>query len=113
MGSAADYVLLFLAVAASWAGVPFIGSAAVGAAAVAASQGKLDLAAVIVVSAVAGEVGGLAGYAIGDRWGSRILARPGKRQAGRQKLLSRERAYANGVAWRCSSLRPSSRARRR
>ena len=46
-----QYLLLFLAVAASWAGgVPFVGTAGLGAAAVAASQEKLDLAAVIVVA---------------------------------------------------------------
>jgi membrane protein DedA with SNARE-associated domain len=90
-----EYVLLFLAVAASWAGVPAIGSAAVAAAAAAASQGKLSLGAVIVVGALGGEVGGLIGYHIGNRWGAQILARPGKRQAGRQKLLDKgERAYA-------------------
>ena len=55
-----QYLLLFLAVAASWAGVPVIGTAGLGAAAVAASQQKLQLAAVIVVAVVAGEVGGLA-----------------------------------------------------
>ena len=59
-------VLLFLAVAASWAGVPAIGSAALAAAAVAASQGQFDLAVVILVSTIAGEVGGLIGYWIGD-----------------------------------------------
>jgi membrane protein DedA with SNARE-associated domain len=58
-----QYLLLFLAVAASWAGVPVIGTAGLGAAAVAASQQKLQLAAVIVVVVVAGEVGGLGGYA--------------------------------------------------
>src|SRR5271163_571362 len=90
-----EYALLFLAVMASWAGVPAIGSAAVGVAAVGASQGNLDLAAVIVVSVVAGEIGGLIGYYIGDRWGTEILARPGKRQAGRQRLMDKgERAYA-------------------
>src|SRR5476649_1640289 len=57
-----EYLLLFLAVAASWAGVPAIGSAAVAAAAVGASQGNLNLAAVIVVASIAGEVGGLIGY---------------------------------------------------
>ena len=90
-----QYLLLFVAVAASWAGVPFIGAAAVGAAAVAASQGHLNLIAVIAVAAVAGEVGGLIGYAIGDRWGREMLERPGKRQAGRQKMVDRgEQAYA-------------------
>ena len=90
-----QYLLLFLAVAASWAGVPFIGTAGLGAAAVAASQDKLDLAAVIVVAILAGEVGGLCGYAIGRRWGRRLLERPGKHQAGREKMMQRgERLYA-------------------
>src|SRR5580704_15568087 len=66
-----EYLLLFVAVMASWAGVPMIGSAA------------------------AGEAGGLIGYYVGHHWGTRILARPGKRQAGRQKLMDKgERAYA-------------------
>ena len=60
-----QYVLLFLAVAASWAGAPLIGTAALGAAAVAASQRRLDLAAVIVVSVIAAEAGRLGGYGIG------------------------------------------------
>jgi membrane protein DedA with SNARE-associated domain len=90
-----QYLLLFLAVAASWAGVPVIGTAALGAAAVAASQRRLSLAAVIVVAVVAGEVGGLGGYAIGRRWGQRLLERPGRHQAGREKMLKQgERLYA-------------------
>jgi len=90
-----EYAVLFLAVMASWAGVPAIGSAAVAAAAVGASQGKLDLIGVIVVSTIAGEVGGLIGYHVGNRWGVQILARPGKRQSGRQKLMDKgELAYA-------------------
>ena len=90
-----EYLVLFFAVIASWAGVPAIGSTAAAAAAVGASQGNLNLAAVIAVSVIAGEVGGLIGYSIGHRWGSQILARPGKRQAGRQELLDKgERAYA-------------------
>ena len=90
-----QYLLLFLAVAASWAGVPAIGTAGLGAAAVAASQQKLQLATVIVVAVVAGEVGGLGGYAIGRRWGRRLLERPGRHHAGRQKMMQRgERLYA-------------------
>lgn len=90
-----EYLLLFLAVMASWAGVPAIGSAAVAAAAVGASQGNLNLDAVIVVSVIGGEAGGLTGYSIGHHWGTQLLARPGKRQAGRQQLLDKgERAYA-------------------
>src|SRR6516162_3384844 len=90
-----QYVLLFLAVAASWAGVPVIGTAALGAAAVAASQHKLDPAAVIVVAVLAGEAGGLGGYAIGRRWGRRLVERPGKHQARREKTMQRgEKLYA-------------------
>jgi membrane protein DedA with SNARE-associated domain len=90
-----QYVLLFLAVAGSWAGLPLIGTAALGAAAVAASQRRLDLAAVIVVSVIAGVAGGLGGYAIGRRWGRRLLERPGRHQARREKMMERgERLYA-------------------
>jgi len=90
-----EYGVLFLAVTASWAGVPAIGSAAVAAASVGASQGNLSLVAVVVISTTAGEVGGLIGYHVGNRWGVQILARPGKRQSGRQKLMDKgEQAYA-------------------
>jgi membrane protein DedA with SNARE-associated domain len=90
-----QYLLLFLAVAASWAGVPLIGTATLGVAAVAASQRRLDLAAVIVVSVLAGEAGGLGGYAIGRRWGRRLLERPGRHQARRAKVMQRgENLYA-------------------
>lgn len=90
-----QYLVVFLAVMASWAGVPFIGATAATAAAVSASQGYISLAVVLLVVAVAGEVGGLIGYGIGFRWGRQLLNHPGKRQAGRQRLLARgEQAYA-------------------
>ncbi len=90
-----EYVLLFVAVAASWAGVPVVGATALGAAGVAASQGRLNLALVIAVATVAGEVGGLIGYAVGNRWGQVLLERPGKHQEGRRRMVERgERAYA-------------------
>jgi membrane-associated protein len=89
------YVGLFVAVAGSWAGVPFIGAGALGAAGVAASQGNLDLWLVVSVATLGGEVGGLIGYAVGNRWGRALLERPGKHQAGRQRMVERgERAYA-------------------
>lgn len=89
------YLGLFVAVAASWAGVPFIGATALTAAGVAASQGNLNLPLVIAVATLGGEVGGLIGYAIGNRWGRALVDRPGKHQAGRQRMVERgERAYA-------------------
>jgi membrane-associated protein len=89
------YILLFLVVAASWAGVPFIGATGLTAAAVAASQGQLDLGAVIAVATLGGEAGGLLGYGVGNRWGRRLLERPGRHQAGRQRMVERgEAAYA-------------------
>jgi membrane-associated protein len=89
------YLGLFVAVAASWAGVPCIGATALGAAGVAASQGGLDLWLVVVVSTAGGEAGGLVGYAVGNRWGRALLERPGRHQAGRQRMVERgERAYA-------------------
>jgi membrane protein DedA with SNARE-associated domain len=94
-GSGWVYLGLFVAVAASWAGVPFIGATALGAAGVAASQGNLNLPLVVGVATLGGEVGGLIGYAIGNRWGRALVERPGKHQAGRQRMVERgERAYA-------------------
>ncbi len=49
----------------------------------------------ILVSTAAGEVGGLIGYAVGNRWGRTLLERPGKHQQGRERMVERgERAYA-------------------
>lgn len=88
-------LLLFVLVAASWAGVPAIGTAALGAAGVAASQRQLNLAAVIAVAVIAGEAGGVCGYAIGRRWGRQLLDRPGRHQARREKIMERgEGLYA-------------------
>jgi membrane protein DedA with SNARE-associated domain len=90
-----EYALLFLAVAASWAGVPFIGASALTAAGVAASQGNLSLFLVVAVATVGGEVGGLIGYAVGNRWGRVLLERPGRHQAGRQRMVEKgEQAYS-------------------
>jgi membrane protein DedA with SNARE-associated domain len=89
------YLVLFVAVALSWAGVPIIGATVAGAAGIAASQGTLDLAAVVIVATAAGELGGLIGYDIGFRWGRELLDRPGRHQPRRQRLLAEgERAYA-------------------
>lgn len=89
------YLLLFLLVVASWAGVPGVGGAAVTGAAVIASQGHLRIAPVLIVSILGGAVGGVIGYYLGERWGRRMIGRPGRRQQQRQKAVEKaERLYA-------------------
>jgi membrane protein DedA with SNARE-associated domain len=71
-----------------------VGGAAAAAAGVAASHGRLNLAAVVLVTVAAAEVGGLIGYEIGLRWGRTLVQRPGSHQAYREKALAKaEQAY--------------------
>ena len=62
----------------------------IAGAAVAASQGSLNLGGVLAASVLGTEAGGLAGYFIGLRWGRAILRHPGP------WLGRRERAIAAG-----------------
>ncbi len=86
------YVAVFALMTLAFAGIPGVGTAVVGWAAVLASQGKLNIVTVLVVAAIGAEVGGLAGYSIGDRWGRKLVDRPGRRQAQRQKAVARAEA---------------------
>ena len=89
------YLVIFLMVLLSSAGVPFLGTLAVGGGAVLASRGHLDLTAVLVFSILGGEAGGIVGYEIGRRWGRRIMERPGRRLDQRMRILDKgERIYA-------------------
>jgi membrane protein DedA with SNARE-associated domain len=58
-------LILFLGVALSWAGVPALGTAAIGAAGALASQGDLRLWAVLVVGTLGSELGGMGGWWLG------------------------------------------------
>jgi membrane protein DedA with SNARE-associated domain len=81
--------------ALSFAGIPAVGTAVVGWAAVVASQGKLNIVVVLVVATLGAEAGGLAGYSIGARWGRKLLDRPGRGREQRQGAVARaERIYA-------------------
>jgi membrane protein DedA with SNARE-associated domain len=82
------FALLFVANALSWAGVPAIGAASMGAAGVLASQGSLHLWAVIVVGTLGSELGGLAGWWIGNRVARAGLDEPGRFAKRRNKALS-------------------------
>ncbi len=89
------YLAVFALMALSFAGIPAIGAAVVGWAAVLASQGKLNIVLVLIVAALGAEAGGLLGYHIGDRWGRKLLDRPGRRGERLQKLVAAgERVYA-------------------
>jgi membrane protein DedA with SNARE-associated domain len=69
---ATTFIVLFLAQAASWAGVPALGAAAAGAAGALASHGTIHLWAVLVVGTLGAEFGALGGWWLGNH-----LARAG------------------------------------
>jgi membrane protein DedA with SNARE-associated domain len=86
------YVAVFAAAAAGYMGVPLIATAVIGAAAVFASQGQLNIAEVLIVAAIGCEVGGLGGFRIGARWGRQLLERPGPGLAWRKKTVAKGEA---------------------
>ena len=89
------YLAVFALMALSFAGIPAIGAAVVGWAAVVASQGKLNIFVVLIVAALGAEAGGLAGYGIGHRWGRKLVDHPDRWQERRQKAVARaETIYA-------------------
>jgi len=65
--SASTIAAVFLAETLSWAGVPAIGAAAIGAARALASQDLVPLWAVIVAGTVGAELGGFGGWWLGRR----------------------------------------------
>lgn len=73
------YPLLFATVAAESSGVPIPGETALITAAVLASQGKMEIALVIPIAALAAIVGDNIGYAIGRFGGYRALRRYGSK----------------------------------
>jgi len=83
------YLVLFIAAAAGYMGIPVIGTAVIGTAAVLASQGKLNIAAVLIVAAIGCEVGGLGGFRIGYRWGRELLEHPGPALVWRKKAVTK------------------------
>jgi undecaprenyl-diphosphatase len=89
--------VLFVFVVLGGAGVPMVGTAAVTAAAVLASQGTLSIDDVIAVACAAAVLGGLLGYAGGRRWGVHLMQRPGRGQERRRKLL--DEGHALYVKW--------------
>jgi membrane protein DedA with SNARE-associated domain len=83
------YLAVFAAAAAGYMGVPVIATAVIGAAAVVASQGELNIAEVLIVAAIGCEIGGLGGFRIGTRWGRELLEHPGPGLAWRKKAVAK------------------------
>jgi membrane protein DedA with SNARE-associated domain len=86
------YLVVFAAAAAGYMGVPLIATAVIAAAAVVASQGELNIAAVLVAGAIGCEVGGLGGFRIGARWGRQLLERPGPGLGWRKQAVAKGEA---------------------
>jgi membrane-associated protein len=83
------YLVLFLLVMAESGGLPVPGETSLIAAAVLASQGKLQIEIVIVVAASAAIVGDNIGYQIGRKGGRWLLERPGRFHRQRRQVLVR------------------------
>jgi membrane-associated protein len=83
----AGYPLLFLLVMSESSGVPIPGETALIAAAVLASQGKLQIELVILLAIAGAIVGDNIGYAIGRKGGRWLLERPGAFRRQRLEVL--------------------------
>jgi undecaprenyl-diphosphatase len=87
------YPLLFVLVGAESAGALVPGETSLILAGALAARGQLSLPLVIAVAAAAAIVGDNTGYLIGRRGLRRLLDRPGRRSARRQRLLARGEAF--------------------
>jgi membrane protein DedA with SNARE-associated domain len=91
--SAVGYLGVVLLVGVESAGVPVPDETSLIAAAVLASQRHLSLPLVIGLAAAAAIVGDNVGYLIGRRGGRWLLARPGRWEQSRARLLNRGEAF--------------------
>ncbi len=82
------YPLLFVIVMCESGGMPVPGETALIAGAVLASQGKLQIEAVIAIAAAAAIVGDNIGYLIGRKGGRWLLERPGRFHRQRLQVLA-------------------------
>jgi membrane protein DedA with SNARE-associated domain len=83
----AGYPLLFVMVMGESSGFPIPGETALITGSVLASQGKMEIVAVIAIAAVAAIVGDNIGYLIGRKGGRWVLERPGAFHRQRREVL--------------------------
>jgi undecaprenyl-diphosphatase len=81
------YAAVFALVAIETMGIPVPGETALIAAALLAHKGEMDIGTLVLVAAVAAIVGDNVGFAIGRRYGRRLLLAPGPLHAHRLKVL--------------------------
>ena len=87
------YVAVGLLVGGESAGLPLPGETSLIAGAVLAAHGKLNVAAVIAIAAVAAIVGDNIGYLIGRRGGRWLLTRPGRWQEKRIAFVAQGEGF--------------------
>jgi membrane protein DedA with SNARE-associated domain len=106
-GGVGPYLLVFLVLVASGAGVPAIGTIALGTAAVLASQDELSIDAVVIAGCLGAAVGGVLGYGGGRRWGLALMERPGRWEEQRQKTLVKGHEIYGRWGWLACFVIPS------
>ena len=84
-----EYILLFVLVVTTGAGIPGPGDAAMIAAGTLAGEGRLNIGIVVVTSIVGWLAGSLAGYQVGLHGGRALLDHPGRLEKRRRKLLAK------------------------
>jgi hypothetical protein len=109
------YVAVPVAVALETIGVPVPAETTLVAAAVLASQGRLNIAAVILLASVAAITGDNVGFLLGRRLGRRALLAPGPLAQRRRRIVEGgDRFFAAhgpaavflGAGWRSGAWRP-------
>ena len=86
----AEYIILFVLVATTGAGLPGPGDASLIAAGTLAGEGRLNVGIVLAVSGAAWMFGSVVGYEIGFRKGRWLLDHPGRLEKRRLKLLAKK-----------------------
>ncbi len=90
-----EYIVFFLLVMSTGAGIPGLGDAAMIAAGTLAGEGRLRIGVVVVTSIAGWLLGSLAGYEIGLRGGRGLLDHPGRLEKSRRKTLAKgDKAFA-------------------
>jgi membrane protein DedA with SNARE-associated domain len=89
------FLILFFGQVLSWAGVPALGAAAMGTAGVLAHKGVVHLWAVLVVGTIGAELGGMAGWWLGNRIARLNLDGDGRFAGRRRNALATGERFAD------------------